>query len=928
MTQITMRPFIIISLLLIIADVSAQQDRYISGRIVDAVDNNPITGVYEETPLTTEVELSVEDELMDRFARQLDLFPQEKLYLHTDKPYYLSGERIWFRAYLADAESHVPFPLSRYVYAELINPMDSVVTRVKIRQDEEGAFHGYLPVPDDVPEGDYTLRAYTTFMQSTGENYFFTKTFRIGDPQSRAVHVATAFAFTPAGRGMERVEATFRFSRLSPFGLSDPFVPQSAKMRIGDRQSIDVNVAPDGTAHLQFDLPAGSRQQTVLLETMTSSNPYRQYIRIPMPDDDFDVTFYPEGGSLMEGVSCKVAFKAMKSNGQATHISGVIYDQNGTSIGTIRSDYLGMGSFVHRAERGNSCYVICENDKGRSKRFDLPVALDRGYALTVNTVRDRIRISVLQPSDATQNDVLYLLAHTRGAVHFVEPWDHTNNLMVIPKEAFPSGVLHLILFDAKSNPVSERLVFINNQDQAEATYRSDQANFVRRSAVNNRVALTDSDGEPVTGSFSVSVTSDRAVTADSTSNILTQLLLSSDLHGYIENPLYYFRNSSEAAFALDLLMCTQGWRRYDIAALAKGNYLSPSSPIEMGAEISGIVRSGLLRSQPAEGIEVTALSSQGGGYFNLATTDKDGRFSLVGGEIADSIGVLVTAMQGRGVLRNMTLTVDTETFPERTLFVVSSAEIDRIQFAAYADRAERQYVSEGGIREYELPEVTVTARKRQTGMSERSVYYSLANSSLTEEQLEKFLTTDWSNVLSRIPGVTVNGGNIIIRGMNTLSGTINPSLVVDGFLISEDCGLGCLESIIRVHEVAHIDVLKDGAAAVFGSRGGNGVISVFRKSFKISPEDVVQPPHIKAIFPLGYQQPVEFYAPKYDTSEKQHAPIPDLRTTIHWQPVVQTDNAGVASFEFYTADEPASYTVIIEGLTDDGKIIRQEEKLW
>jgi len=78
---------------------------------------------------------------------------------------------------------------------------------------------------------------------------------------------------------------------------------------------------------------------------------------------------------------------------------------------------------------------------------------------------------------------------------------------------------------------------------------------------------------------------------------------------------------------------------------------------------------------------------------------------------------------------------------------------------------------------------------------------------------------------------------------------------------------------------------------------------------------------------LGYQQPVEFYAPKYDTPEKRSTQAIDLRTTIHWQPVVQTDRSGVASFDFYTADESASYTVIIEGLADDGTIIRQESRL-
>jgi hypothetical protein len=88
------------------------------------------------------------------------------------------------------------------------------------------------------------------------------------------------------------------------------------------------------------------------------------------------------------------------------------------------------------------------------------------------------------------------------------------------------------------------------------------------------------------------------------------------------------------------------------------------------------------------------------------------------------------------------------------------------------------------------------------------------------------------------------------------------------------------------------------------------------------------PFHTKIFSPLGYQQPVEFYAPKYDTPEKRNAQTPDLRTTIHWQPVVQTDSDGLGSFEFYTADENTSYTVVIEGLANDGSIIRKEEKMW
>ena len=481
------------------------------------------------------------------FYNQLAIFPQEKIYLHTDKPYYISGERIWFRAHLVNAATHIPEPVSRYVYVELINPLDSIVTRVKIRQ-EEGAYHGYLHIPADVPEGDYTLRAYTTFMQSQDEHYFCTKTVRIGDPQARVIYTETKFTF----ESNRRIQATFRFSNVN---TSETLVPKSVKLSVNDGKMMNLKIDSDGTTGVNFNLPANSRKQTLLMEVVAFKNPYRRFIQIPTPDDDFDVTFYPEGGSLMQGALCKTVFKAMKSNGQATDISGAVFDQNGTEIAEIHSDYLGMGSFLLNAGKGKSYYAICENDKGQSIRFELPAAANHGYALSIIQVKDKIHVTAIKPAEATQNDELYLLAHTRGIVHFVSLWNHEKPL-ALPCDLFPSGVLHLILFDAKRNPVSERLVFINNQDQAQASYLSDKEIFEPRSLVNNRITLTDSDGKPLAGNFSVSVTSDREVIPDSTSNILTQLLLASDLRGNIENPAYYFQNSYAATLALDLLMCT------------------------------------------------------------------------------------------------------------------------------------------------------------------------------------------------------------------------------------------------------------------------------------------------------------------------------------------------------------------------------------
>jgi len=869
------------------------------------LDYIPETNI-ETTTTAIEANVSIEEELAGYFEQQLNLFPQEKIYLHTDKPYYLSGERIWFRAHLADAATHYPVSYSRYVYVELINPLDTVVVRVKILQNE-GGYHGHLLIPEDVPEGDYTLRAYTSYMRSQEENYFCVKPIHIGDPQARAIHTETKFMFESDRRG--RIQATFKFSNI---GMNTPLVPKSVKVSVNNGRMMSIKADDDGTASFSFNLPAASRQRSILLEVIAFNNPYRQFIHIPMPDDDFDVSFYPEGGSLMQGVFCKIAFKAMKSNGQATDVSGVVHDSDGAEILKFNSEHLGMGSFRLNAVKGKTYYAVCENAKGQSKRFDLPTAVSRGYSLSVNMSRNRIYLTVQEPEEAVQDDELYLLAHIRGLVYFVTPL-HQEKSFSFSRHLFPSGVLHFVLFDAGLNPLSERLAFINREDQAQVSYHPDQENFVRRSLVKNKVVLTDSEGEPLSGSFSVAVTSDREVAIDSTSNILTQLLLSSDLCGNIEHPAYYFQNAPSSSLALDLLMLTQGWRRYNIADIAHGRFAQPAFPVELFSEISGSVKRVALGS-PVENIEVTVISKDGD-HFGSAQTNKDGRFTLRGIDLPDSTKFIIHAVRRKG-MASMELSIDEETFPERTLFAVPPSEPDRNQFAKYADKAEQMYVSEGGIRVYNLSEVTITAQKKPTI---ESFYYdpALVTHSMSEEDIKKLPAANMLFHLAKFPGVYVNiePPAILIRG-----GLLTPTIFLDDMQCT-------LDEVVHMamSDVARIDLYS--GANPFGMSGAGGAIAIYTKRGESTTGNTISL-HIKSIMPLGYRQPVEFYAPKYDTPEKRNANDPDLRTTIHWQPVVQTDSAGTASFEFYAADEPTSYTVVMEGLTDEGKIIRQEGKLW
>jgi len=375
-------------------------------------------------------------------------------------------------------------------------------------------------------------------------------------------------------------------------------------------------------------------------------------------------------------------------------------------------------------------------------------------------------------------------------------------------------------------------------------------------------------------------------------------------------------------------MLTQGWRRYNIAELAHGRFSYPDSPVEIGPVFSGFVKS-ILRSRPVEDVAVTAVSFIDG-FTGSAQTDKNGRFHLPVREFPDSTLYVVSVEPKSGMTR-MELIIDKETFPERTLPAALHSEIDMQQFEKYANKSERNYNNENGDRFYEIPEVTITAQRQPP---RRSTFYTSPSNSVTPEELETIVAIgDESiyNVLRRMPGVQLFLNKVpppkyIIsiqsRVTFSLETEINPLLLLDDMPVNIS-----LIDQINPYDIEQIDLLKGAKAAIFGMRGGNGVIAIYTKRGK-TPKNDSPIFHTKAFLPLGYQKPVEFYAPKYDTPEKRNATTPDLRTTIHWQPVVKTDDDSVASFEFYTADEPTTYTVVIEGLANDGSIIRKEEKLW
>jgi TonB-dependent SusC/RagA subfamily outer membrane receptor len=373
-------------------------------------------------------------------------------------------------------------------------------------------------------------------------------------------------------------------------------------------------------------------------------------------------------------------------------------------------------------------------------------------------------------------------------------------------------------------------------------------------------------------------------------------MLCSDIRGYIEAPEYYIKNQS----SIDALLLSQGWKRYNIPAVLKDSLERPTHYMEAGQEISGTVQRVIGNKVNVD--NSVSIFSINENYADVTMSDKNGRFYFNGFEFPDSTIYIVQALSKKGN-KYVELVPDKETFPEIKPFAVPNFQLDSL-LLRYIEKSDRKYIEENGPRTIMLETVTITGQKSEP--QKKSLYSSMMNTVITSDKFERY--TDLYQALMIVGGVMVVGDKISIRGSST-----PPVIIVDD-VIWEDVDLRDID----IMDVESIEIMKGAEAAVLGSRGAGGAIIITTKTGEITPKKGVRF-NMATLVPKGYRKDVEFYSPKYETEEQMAAT--DRRTTVFWKPNVKISE-GNAEFDFYTADSNSTYSIIVEGITEKGRIIR------
>ena len=432
---------------------------------------------------------------------------QEKVYVHTDNQCYFVGDTLWYKAYVVRADSLSPSPLSRILYVELLSPDGLLVERQQVVVAARGLSCGQIVLSDSLFAGYYELRAYTRWMLNFGAR-------------------------------------PMKFSKWDGWAFYN------------NQMATDFYTQYDGLFSRVFPIYNKPEEQGDFSYKGMQQRPYQ---RLPKePKEELHVTFYPEGGTLVEGQPSRIAFEVTDQHGEAQEVRGSVSGDAAGHPVRLSTEFMGRGSFSFTPGKSRGEATIFW--KGKQHRFHLPQAEEKGVTLQLD---DDGQLHLASNLD----EQLAVSVLCRGALrHFsrVNPKADGTALLRLPIDELPAGVADVTVFTKEGRIVADRLFFVSHP-QATADTISLAAPLKHTYQPYEPINLQLQLPRGTEGStFSIAV---RDARTDEPSfydgNVMTDLLLSSELRGFVAYPAHYFEaDDAQHRRHLDLLMLVQGWRRY------------------------------------------------------------------------------------------------------------------------------------------------------------------------------------------------------------------------------------------------------------------------------------------------------------------------------------------------------------------------------
>lgn len=619
-----------------------------------------------------------------------------------------------------------------------------------------------------------------------------------------------------------------------------------------------------------------------------------------------DFQFLPEGGTFLSGINNRVAFKVIDKNGKGLDVEGAILDEKGNEIAKIKSGYKGMGSFELTPQAGMKYTAEVLVAGNINMNINLPEATVSGVAMKINPEKtDRIQAEINKSGLPSEGKYL-VVGQVEGKVCYQKEVlvNSGKSVLEISKNEFPTGIVRLTLFDIQMIPRCERLVFVNHNDQIEVKIEPEKTEYHPREKVILDLFTLDKDETPSLAnlSFSAYHTSTIHETETYPENIMTRFLLSSELKGRVEEPAYYFKDDSISTIhALDNLMLTHGYRYFRWKEITDNHQPEISWQPDSSIEIKGKVIS-FLTNRPVPNSKVTMMTLKSLLDVREQVADSAGNFVIPNLYFYDTIQVSLQSRNSNGkTTTEIKLDESVASSPETNILPLTyqyskenqSTTVSYLSELTPELRNKKWHLSDTIL----LGDINVVTRKKKE-------YDGLARPYAEADYVID--ATLFENTQGNIAQTLEMNSPIFRMFMNR-----GPRVFLDGNPdVNGSIGTMPASWIDKVELVRMAPIPGAGfepAVFFWTKRGAPNKVPKFASG--ISTTKLV-----------GYSVIRNFYSPVYDGSEDPENQKGDFRSTLYWNPVIETDEDGVSWVSFYNSDQTGEVKVVVEGVTKAGKL--------
>jgi hypothetical protein len=665
-----------------------------------------------------------------------------------------------------------------------------------------------------------------------------------------------------------------------------------------------------------------------------------------------EISFFPEGGSLVDNVQSIVGFKAVDAFGAGCDVSGNLYSSAGELMTTFKTDHNGMGSFTVTPVLGVDYYTIVKNLNGDEVKSDLPRCFQSGLVLNIsknqtNELEVMVRTNTETYASLSDQD-LSLTISAHGLVYKTVKFkiQSCNNSLHLSTDGLPDGIVILTISRSDNKPLCERLVYIQNNDDIKINLETDKSTYKQRDSISVKISLSDNYAIAPEAYASFSAAEDISTNGTSRfpSTICSWFLLESDVRGPVEEPSYYFDPSNPNRLKdLDLLLLTQGWRDFE------WKYKTLVFPPENGFTISGRVRKKITDKPLIHSMVNIAIFKTGKPFIGFVPVDSSGRFSLKGVDMTGNAKIVASVTGEKDNLKGWLLLDSLKYSP-----AIVTAGIAQTRFARNDDRnADTNLVMNENMlskkslhtyiqysetrntiqKKYKLSdtitpgEVNIIATRQDKPESARAQSRRYLRGT---PDIELVITPDlriYNNAFHLIDSRFINPfpskrrlrlGHRLIHPLYMIDGNPVPKSEVEALPISwvaridvvnDPASFAALQTLVEYEGIDSVGLPTN----EYGY--ADGAISIILKDDKDIVNNSVY--HTVNVKFSGFSEPRIFYSPQHHTS-LQSDYKPDVRTTLLWEPNLRLENNKDLYLNYYNADNSATIKINVEGITTTG----------